>query len=360
MEMQSSRIVPGGGRGGLNRPYRGMRYPEPLSAGSNIPMPFHLYGFVLSFGARHQIGIVVLSVLSFAAGAAPLEVQRRLINTAVAEGSFRLVAILAAIYLAMALGEGMCKLGLNVYRNWLGESAILWLRRLTFRTAEGDGSDGDRMMAEGVPLSIILAEAEPVGGFIGTSLSEPVMQIGILATVAGYLLYLQPVMAIAVAVVFLPQMLFVPAMQSAINRRVEERIKTMRHISETVVEDGMTFDTEKPQDERMFDVFGDNMRIYVLKFSMNFLMNILVQIGYAGIFALGGYYVVTGRLEVGTIVAFVSGLTKINAPWGDLVDWYRDLRVTQVKYRLIRSAAETALNSHGTAVASVNAHMSAK
>jgi ABC-type multidrug transport system fused ATPase/permease subunit len=348
MEMRPSHLFSYPRRSGLNRPYHGMRYPEPLAAGGDVPMPSYLYGFVVKFGARHQIGIVVLSVLAFAAGAAPLEVQRRLINTAVAEGSYRPVAILAAAYLAMALGEGLCKLALNVYRNWLGESAILWLRRLTFRTAEGDGSDGDRMMAEGVPLSIILAEAEPVGGFIGTSLSEPVLQIGILVTVAGYLLYLQPVMAVAVAVVFVPQAMFVPVMQSAINRRVEERIKTMRHISETVVEEGMTFGTEKPQDERMFDVFGDNMGIYVLKFSMNFLMNILVQVGYAGIFALGGYYVVTGRVEVGTVVAFVSGLTKINAPWGDLVDWYRDLRVTQVKYQLIRSAAQTALGTHRT------------
>jgi ABC-type bacteriocin/lantibiotic exporter with double-glycine peptidase domain len=203
-------------------------------------------------------------------------------------------------------------------------------------------------LAEGVPLSIILAEAEPVGGFIGTSLSEPTLQIGILTTVAGYLLYLQPVMAIAVVIVFVPQAVFVPPMQSAVNRRVEERIRTMRDISETVVEEGMTLSTEKPQDERMLDVFADNMGIYKLKFSMNFLMNILVQIGYAGIFALGGYYVVNGRLEVGTVVAFVSGLAKVNAPWGDLVDWYRDLRVTQVKYQLIRSAAETALNSHPT------------
>ncbi|WFU13420.1 ABC transporter ATP-binding protein (plasmid) [Rhizobium sp. CB3090] len=315
-------------------------------AGGNVPMPSRLYGFVLSFGAWHQMRLLALSILAFAAGTAPLEVQRRLINTAVEGGSYRLVAALAAAYLGMALVEGVCKLGLNLYRNWLGESAILWLRKLIFRTAEGDSSEGERLMAEGVPLSIILAEAEPVGGFIGTSLSEPMLQIGILATVAGYLLYLQPVMAVAVAIVFVPQALFVPSMQSAINRRVEERIKTMRDISETVIEEGMTFGTEKPQDDRMFDVFGDNMSIYKLKFSMNFLMNILVQIGYAGIFALGGYYVVNGSLEIGTVVAFISGLAKINAPWGDLVDWYRDLRVTQVKYQLIRSAAEITLNSH--------------
>lgn len=66
----------------------------------------------------------------------------------------------------------------------------------------------------------------------------------------------------------------------------------------------------------------------------------MMQLGYAGIFALGGYYVITGKTQIGTVVAFVSGLSKINDPWGDLVNWYRDLRVTQVKYALIRDSAQ--------------------
>jgi ABC-type bacteriocin/lantibiotic exporter with double-glycine peptidase domain len=59
------------------------------------------------------------------------------------------------------------------------------------------------------------------------------------------------------------------------------------------------------------------------------------HLGLAAILALGGYYVVTGRTEIGTVVAFVSGLAQVNDPWGDLVNWYRDLKVTQTKYDLI-------------------------
>ena len=68
---------------------------------------------------------------------------------------------------------------------------------------------------------------------------------------------------------------------------------------------------------------------------MNFLMNMMHHIGLAAILALGGYYVVTGKTEIGTVVAFVSGLAQVNDPWGDLVNWYRDLKVTQTKYDLI-------------------------
>lgn len=94
------------------------------------------------------------------------------------------------------------------------------------------------------------------------------------------------------------------------------------------------------QHPRILKVFGLNMGIYKLKFSMNFLMNLMTQIGTASILALGGYFVVTGRTEIGTVVAVLSGLSKINDPWGDLVTWYRDLQATRVKYGLVRDSAD--------------------
>jgi ABC-type bacteriocin/lantibiotic exporter with double-glycine peptidase domain len=42
-----------------------------------------------------------------------------------------------------------------------------------------------------------------------------------------------------------------------------------------------------------------------------------------------------GRIEIGTVVAFVSGLTKINDPGNDLVTFVRDITNARVKYRMI-------------------------
>jgi ABC-type bacteriocin/lantibiotic exporter with double-glycine peptidase domain len=82
------------------------------------------------------------------------------------------------------------------------------------------------------------------------------------------------------------------------------------------------------------------MGIFKLKFSMNFLMNLMHHAGVAGTLGLGGYLVVLGEAEVGTVVAFVAGLKQLNDPWGGLVDWFRDLRVTQAKYGLLRQALD--------------------
>ena len=40
------------------------------------------------------------------------------------------------------------------------------------------------------------------------------------------------------------------------------------------------------------------------------------------------------------MVAFVSGLAKVNDPWGDLVDWFREMTLVRTRYRLLRDATE--------------------
>ncbi|WP_375459284.1 hypothetical protein [uncultured Enterovirga sp.] len=57
------------------------------------------------------------------------------------------------------------------------------------------------------------------------------------------------------------------------------------------------------------------MGVYELKFSMNFLMNLCHQLGIAGILGVGGWFVVRGQTEIGTVVAFISGLATIKDPW---------------------------------------------
>ena len=302
-------------------------------------MPRSLFNFVFLIGRWHQAALAALSVLLFLAGTAPLEIQRRVINAATQGADFQTIALLVLVYLGIVTLEGLTKLGLNLYRGWVGEVAIRWLRMSVLSASQARQFPADAF-DEGVQLSIVLAEAEPVGGFVGTSISEPLLQAGILAAVGGYMIFLQPPMALAVAVVFLPQIGFVPLMQSAINRLVADKITIMRHVSEGMVEHVAAGDPADVQAQRVQSLFSTNMNIYRFKFSMNFLMNLMTQFGYAGIFALGSYYVITGKTEVGTIVAFVSGLSKITDPWGGLVDWYRDLKVTQVKYAMIRDAQD--------------------
>jgi ABC-type bacteriocin/lantibiotic exporter with double-glycine peptidase domain len=68
---------------------------------------------------------------------------------------------------------------------------------------------------------------------------------------------------------------------------------------------------------------------------MNFLMNLFYHLGLVGILLVGSWQVIRGETEIGTVVAFLSGLNRMNDPWGDLVNYFRDLTNAAVKYRLI-------------------------
>ena len=90
--------------------------------------------------------------------------------------------------------------------------------------------------------------------------------------------------------------------------------------------------------ERIERVFQLNMGIFRFKFTMNFLMNISTQLQIIGALLVGGWSVYTEQLEIGGVVAFISGIGRITDPWGDLVNYFRDVNITQVKFRLLRDA----------------------
>ena len=82
------------------------------------------------------------------------------------------------------------------------------------------------------------------------------------------------------------------------------------------------------------------MGIFRLKFTMNFLMNLCSHLQIVSALLIGGWWVYTDRLAIGGVVAFISGIGRLNDPWGDLVNYFRDISVNQVKYGLLANAID--------------------
>ena len=292
-----------------------------------------LYRYIWKVSGRQQILLSALAVALFLIELAPLELQRRIVNSAVAHEDFAFIGTMCLIYLAVELVHGGLKLVLNVYRSAVGEAAILRMRK----QVHGPGHAANH---EGVALPVILSEVEVVGGFIASSFSVPMLNGGILLSVLGYMLYTQPWLALVAFVLFLPQVLFIPLLQAAINRRTASRIKVLRAVSIDIIDgavDGVRKEDDKKFLHRVDEVYRLNMQIFRRKFGMNFLMNLLYHLGVIGILSVGSWLLLQGRTEVGTIVAFISGLNRMNDPWGDLVDFFRDLTNAGVRFRLIQS-----------------------
>ena len=298
-----------------------------------------LYRYIWSVSARGQIILSALSIAVFLLELAPLELQRRIVNGAVEQRGLKFVLLLCAVYVGVAVLHGGLKLVMSIYRGSVIEAANQRLRMQIDPTG-GAGSD-DACTEKGVKVSIVVSEVEAVGGFVGSSFCDPLLNAGILISVFGYMLVVQPSMAMVALAIFLPQLLFIPFLQNAINVRTKRRIKKLRAMSVDIVSEeapGEKSTAKRTFRQRIRDVYELNMEIYVRKYGMNFLMNLLYTLGVIGILAVGGWLLLEGKTEVGTIVAFISGLSRMNGPWGELVNYFRDLTNAGLKFRMITTA----------------------
>ena len=199
-------------------------------------LPGTIFRYVFKVSWPHQLALVLLTVVTFLLEIVPLEIQRRVINNLVKERPFQLVVFLCAAYAGAVLFQGATKLGLNVYRGWVGENAIRDLRRHILAQLRVARIAAPGPEARGVGAAMLVGEVEPIGGFVGGSISEPLLQGGILLSVLAYIVHLDRWMAAAAFALFLPQLVFVPLMQGAINRRAGARVWILRQLGVSAVD----------------------------------------------------------------------------------------------------------------------------
>src|SRR5690606_7252193 len=104
---------------------------------------------------------------------------------------------LCAIFLALVLVNGAIKYVLNVYAGVVGERM---LRRLRFRLYDAVlrfPLPHFRRVSQGELIQMIHAETEPLGGFIGESISTPAFQGGTLLTILAFVFVQDWVLGVA-------------------------------------------------------------------------------------------------------------------------------------------------------------------
>ena len=69
-------------------------------------------------------------------------------------------------------------------------------------------------------------------------------------------------------------------------------------------------------------------------------MNLMHHLGVATALGVGGYHILQGLTEIGTVVAFISGLGKVIDPSGDVVNWFREMTAVRMRYRLLVDAMD--------------------
>jgi ABC-type bacteriocin/lantibiotic exporter with double-glycine peptidase domain len=283
----------------------------------------NVFAFAWHQSRRHQPGLCLLAALVFPLTMVPLELQRRIIDQAIGDDNLDLLVWLGALYLAVVLLQGGFKYLLRLYRGMVSERIILKLRRVV--RARGTSDD------QGEAVSIVASEVERVGGFAGEAFSEPLLQGGILCAILGYMLVVEPTIAVVSLLFFVPQIVLVPVIQRFVNRRARRKIELVRELGEHIVED--VADRDYAGTARQ--VYAVRLSYYRLKFAGKLVNNFMNHLAPLSVLMIGGYLVITGETTIGTVVAFISGFERMADPSRQLLAYYRLMAETQVQYRLI-------------------------
>jgi ABC-type bacteriocin/lantibiotic exporter with double-glycine peptidase domain len=295
-----------------------------------------LYKAIWRVTGSRQTLLVVLSVCIAGLAAVPLEYQKNIIN-GLTEASLtpaRLLTLCAAmggfILLSLAL-----KWLLGYRSSLLGEDVIRLIRNRVGALSGDRGTDREQL-GGGTYATMVSAEAEEIGMFTGSAISEPLLQAGTLIVVISYIASTQPILGLIAFSMILPQVAIVLTVQGRVNALIAKRVRILRGATDKLV--GPHVDISKLSAE--FDeIYESRARIFLWKQSSKFFLSALNGAGLIAILLLGGWQVLAGNTDVGTVVAATAGLLRIQGPTNFLIAFYRQVSATSVKFELLRAAA---------------------
>lgn len=305
------------------------------------PMSPSLYRYVLEVSGRQQVRLGLLTLAIFPLSLAPLELQRRIVNYAVAHSAVELLLAFGALYLAVLLLQGGLKFLRDVYMYKIAEGVTRLLRSKFIHGRLESGID------RGTKQAIISAESEKVGGFVAESISLPMLQSGTVVSIAAYMLVIEPQIAMVAIVFLIPSVVVVGFAQPILNRLSRSKITIVRALSDAVLSDGRRDPAPGMEPDALVErIYDLRLRFAKLKIATKSFNQLITGLGLLGILLVGGWLAIQGRTEIGIIVAFMSGYERMTGPARDLLNFYRRLSMMRVQYRLVADAFAQVTGAH--------------
>ena len=315
-----------------------------------------VYKYLIRYSLPQQIWLTVLAGLSFPFLYAFYELPKRIINEAVLGdpedfpvGIFGFdfdqtgyLYLLCGGFLILVLINQAFKYYINVYQGLTGERMLRRLRYQLFSRVLRFPQPTFKNMSQGEIIPMITAEVEPLGGFIGEAFALPMFQGGTLLVILAFLFYQNWIMAAAAVALYPIQLYLIPRLQMRVNALGKERVRLVRRLSDRIGEavQGVSeihiHDTSQfalaDFSDRLGHIFQVRYRIYRQKFVIKFINNFIQQLGPFFFYSLGGYLVIGGSLELGTLVAAIAAHKDLGGPWKELLGFYQRREDSKIKY----------------------------
>lgn len=279
----------------------------------------------------HQIGLGLLALgLTFVA-LVPLELQRRIIDDAVIPGDRGMLMNLALLYLFAIITHNVLKFLIKWLQGWLSESAVFRARGVLLAHERQARQSGGK--AQGASVSVLGAELDRLGGFIGSGPSMAVANLAMLLGVIGYMVAVKPQLAWVSLMLLLPNVLLAPLLQRRLNALTRVQVATLRDFGNAVL-DGCEPDVTTPM---LNTLYANRMAFHLWKNMLKTVLGFLGAAAPLSVLVIGGLLVLEGQASAGVIVAFLSGFQRIAGPIRDLLSFYREMAQAGVRYDMVRT-----------------------
>ncbi|WP_282604806.1 ABC transporter ATP-binding protein [Pelagibius sp. Alg239-R121] len=257
-------------------------------------------------------------------------------------GPYGYLLALCIAFLALVMVNGGFKFFINTFKGQLGERM---LRRLRFELT-------DRVLRFPIPFvkrvkqaevaTMIKDEVEPLGGFIGDAFVTPAFLGGQAITAMLFIMVQNIWLGLVAAGIVVFQALLIPKLRKRILDLGRQRQLTARKLAGRVAEivDGaieiQAHDTTNYEradmTKRLGEIYRIRFEIFQRKFFVKFLNNLLSQFTPFIFYSAGGVLVISGRLDVGALVAVIAAYKDLPGPIKELIDWDQRRNDVQIKY----------------------------
>ena len=337
-----------------------------------------LFGFIIRYSKREQLMIVPLVVASMLIYFSMLDLPKAIINEAIqgkrfpeasstvaflkvhltlpaflGGGSLHLfdgfalhqlpyLVALTLAFLALIVVNGGLKFQINTMKGWLGERMLRRLRYALFDRILRFPLTRFRRVKSAELATMIKDEVEPLGGFVGESLITPLFLAGEALTAMFFILFQHVYLGMIALGVVVTQAFVIPKLRRQLLKLAKERQLSARQLAGRIAEvaDGAievhandTSNYERAEiSSRLGRIFRIRFEFYQRKFLIKFLNNFLSQVGPFLFYLVGGYLVIKGSLDIGTLVAVIAAYKDLPSPIKELIDWDQQRLDVQIKY----------------------------
>jgi putative ABC transport system ATP-binding protein len=263
-------------------------------------------------------------------------------------GRVATLTYLCVLFLFFVLVNGYFKLYISTFKGRLGERMLRRMRYQLVDTLLRFPLPQFRRLRSSEIATMVKDEVEPLGGFIGDAFVQPAFLLSQAITAMVFILLQSVTLGLVAGAIVGVQIILIPRLRRRLLVLGRARQLTARQLAGRVGEivEGIigirvndTSNWERAEIvSRLGRIFFIRFDIYQWKFLVKFINNLLAQVTPFVFYLVGGYLAITGRLDIGQLVAVIAAYKELPSPLKDLIDWDQQRLDVQVKYTQVVEA----------------------